>query len=56
MNTSIWVFAEVHVKVLNFVDLRFVAKVTFSSLNSTRKFTSMETLSQNFVISFFTLT
>ena len=44
----------------NFVNMRFVVKVIFfgtyfSLLNSTRRFTFMESLLQNIVISFFLL-
>ena len=39
-----------------FVNMRFLVKVYFSILNSTTRYTFMESLLENFVISFFTLT
>ena len=55
-----WVFVEVLCHSFNFTNKRFLAKVIFfgiyfSLLNSTRKFTFMESFLQNFVISCFTL-
>ena len=41
----------------NFANMRFAVKVIFFPyFNSTKRFTYMESLLQNFVISFFTLT
>ena len=58
MNTFTWVFVEVfqNCHSFNFANMRFVVKVIFFLLNSTRRFTFKESLLQNFVFSFFTLT
>ena len=40
----------------NLVNLRFLVKLYFSLLNSTGRFTFVESLLQNFLVCFFTLT
>ena len=59
-NNFRWVFAERLRQSFNFANMRFAVKVIFfgtyfSLLNFTRTFTFMESLLQNFIISFFTL-
>ena len=56
-NNFRWVFAERLRQSFNFANMRFAVKVIFfgtyiSLLNFTRKFTFMESLLQNFIISF----
>ena len=60
-NTFRWVIAEVLCHGFNFVNVRIVVKVMFfgtyfSLSNSTRRFSFVESLLQDFVISFLTLT